>query len=421
MISKYNYLTLIFSIVFFTVFIEKIEAQDKPLDSIAAVVNNDIIMVSEVRSAVSKVKIPNKAELSQSALFRQVLDTLILDKIQVQRAKQIGIKIDDAALDKAMLSIAAQNKLDLQQFRVALIKEGLNYEDFRESIRDQLYKDTLQKRQQGRNNNITESEVDDLVQAESMSLSRGVQYKIIDILVPNKHNNSVQQFNANLSRANSLRKRLLGKTKISSDLLKANGASIKDWGLVDASKLSPVYIRALSLMNEGELSNVIRDSKGFHILKLIKQSGGSTQKSQQVKARHILISNETPNARLKAIQIRNQILAGEDFAKLAQQFSNDKGSGEKGGDLGTTSPTSFVPPFARAVSTLPINTISRPIQTRFGWHIIEVLERQFGKSSRNDIKQQAQTLISEQKKNLELNNWLQSLRDQAFVEYRVQF
>jgi len=407
-------------IIYCGILAQSIQAEDLPMDSIAAVVNDDIIMVSEVRIAASRIKPSTASALTQQALFKEVLDKLILDKIQVQRAKAVGIKIDDAAVDEAMQSIAAQNKLDLQQFRVALIKEGLNYKDFRENIRDRLYSETLRKRQQSSNKNITEKEVDDLIQAESYSLSSGVEYHLIDIVVPNKNVQSVKQFNLNLNRAQQLRKQLLGKKELSAATISKMGATSKDLGWQNAQTLSPAYIRTLSLMGPGELSSIVRDPKGFHILKLVEQRGGNNKQVTKARVRHILIPASDPQANLKATQVRNKILAGEDFAKLAKEMSADKGSAEEGGELPLANPATYVPPFAAAVTSLPLNSLSEPVQTQFGWHIIEVLDRQQSDQTREAIKLQAQSLISERKQTDEFNSWLQGLRDEAFVEYRIK-
>jgi len=395
-------------------------AADQTLDSIAAIVNNDVIMVSEVRAAAIKAKRSSKQELSEQALIKEAMEKLILDKIQVQRAKAVGIKIDDAAVDEAMQTLAAQNKLDLQQFRVALINEGFNYKDFREDIRDRLYMNTLRKRQQSSNKSITESEVDDLIQAESFSLNKDVQYHIIDIFIPNKKGQSVKQFNANYTRAQQLRKQLLSKAAIPKATLTKMGATSKDLGWKQSNTLSPAYMRSLSLIGEGELSQVLRDERGFHILKLVEQKGGKRTETKQARVRHILISADTPKGRFKAIQLRNRILAGENFNKLAKENSADKGSAEKGGEMPMANPAIFVPPFAQAVNSLPLNTLSQPIQTKFGWHIIEVLERKVSDQTRDALKTQAQTLISDKKQEEGFKNWLKSLRDQAFVEYRLK-
>jgi len=396
-----------------------LKAAEQALDGIAVVVNSDVIMESELRAAAKQVQSQQTGEVTQQQLLKEVLEKLIMDRIQVQKAKAIGIKIDDAAVDTAMETIAKQNKLSLQQLRVALIERGLNYKDFRESIRDRLYTDNLRKRQQSRNNDIGENEIDDLIQSESFNLSKDVQYQLIDITVPN-NTNSVKQFNANLKRAQNLRNRLLLSKNLSSPEITKMGATKKDLGWQNAEILSPAYSRTLSLMGEGELSNVFRDTKGFHILKLIKQRGGKRQQTQEASVRHILINNEDPKAKLKVTQLRNKILAGESFRQLATKHSDDKGSATNGGELPMTNTANYVPPFAAAVNTLALNSVSQPVKTKFGWHIIEVLDRKSSDKTRESIKNQAKQLVGTKKREDDLKNWLKTLRDEAFVEYRIK-
>jgi peptidyl-prolyl cis-trans isomerase SurA len=393
-------------------------AAEQALDSIAAVVNSDVVMVSEVRSAARQFTAEQKTELSDQQLFKQVLEKLIMDKIQVQKAKAIGIKIDDAAVDTAMETIAKQNNLDLQQLRLALIERGLNYKDFREGLRERLYTDNLRKRQQGRNN-IGENEIDDLIQSESFNLSKNVQYDLIDIVIPN-NTNSVKQFNANLKRAQNLRNKLLLNKNLSSPEIVNMGAKKINLGWKSAETLSPIYSRTISLMDEGELSNVIRDNKGFHILKLVKQRGGKRQQIQEARVRHILISNKDPKARVKVIQLRNKILAGESFSKLATKHSEDKGSASNGGELPMTNTANYVPPFTKVVNSIALNSVSQPVETRFGWHIIEVLDRKSSDKTRESIQDKAKKLVSDEKRANDLNNWLKTLRDEAYVEYRIK-
>jgi len=396
-----------------------LKAAEQALDGIAAIVNSDVIMVSELKAAAKQVQSQQTDEVTQQQLLKEVLEKLIMDKIQVQKAKAIGIKIDDAAVDAAMQTIAKQNNLDLQQLRLALIERGLNYKDFRESIRDRLYSDNLRKRQQGRNNDIGENEIDDLIQSESFNLSKNTQYKLIDITVPN-NTNSVKQFNVNLKRAQNLRNKLLLNKNLSSPEIAKMGATKKDLGWQNAETLSPAYSRTLSLMGEGELSTVIRDPQGFHILKLVKQRGGKRQKTQEAQVRYILINNENPKAKLKVTQLRNKILAGESFSQLANKHSDDKGSAKNGGELPMTNTANYVPPFALAVNTLALNSVSQPVKTKFGWHIIEVLDRKSSDKTRESIKNQAKQLVGTKKREDELKNWLKTLRDEAFVEYRIK-
>jgi peptidyl-prolyl cis-trans isomerase SurA len=396
------------------------QAQEVALDEIAAIVNDDVVMYSEVRRAALRTKQSAKGQVSDKALIKDALESLILQKVQLQRAKEIGIVIDDVAVNRAMLSIAEQNKLDLAQFKVALGNEGIDYKVFRESIRNKIYLETLRKRQQAGSKTISEFEIDELIQSESQRLNKDVQYHLIDVMVPAPNGTSVQQFNRLLTQTQNLRRQLLTRSsQISDPLIKKMGATSTDLGWKSSQSLSPAFVRTLSLMGAGELSTIVRDQRGFHILKLVAQRGGERKLTQQARVRHILIPSTDPQAKLKATVLRNKILAGEDFATLAEKNSADKGSAQDGGNLGMMDPSAFVPPFKKAVQTLPLNSLSQPIQTQFGWHILEVLERKTSDQTREALKLQAQSVISKEKKGDDFNNWLQGLRDEAFVEYRL--
>lgn len=399
-------------------------AADQPLDRIAAVVNSDVVMLSEVRSVATRLKNRQSSQdieqKNNQQIIKDALDQLIMLRLQIQQAKQIGIKIDDASVNEAMLSIATQNKLNLEQFRVALIREGLDYKQFRENIREKLQIEILRKRQRGQRSTITEEEVDNLIKSESIRLNKDVQYNLQDILVPAPNGSSVSAFNKAHQIANRLRQNLLGKPEfLNAKVLKKYNATGKNLNWSSAKQLSPAYMRTLSLMKVGEISPLIRDPQGFHIIKLVEQTGGQRKITQQVHVRHILLPATDPQARTKILQLRQQILAGKDFAALARKNSTDKGSAIKGGDLGTAEPASFVPPFAKATSTLPINTLSQPVQTKFGWHLIQVLERSNSDQTRDALKEQAQSLIGDKKRSDKYNSWLQGLRDSAYIEYRL--
>lgn len=396
-----------------------VQAEDIALDKILAVVNNDIIMYSEVKPIALRIKQAGKTGLSDKELIKDVVDKIILNKVQIHRAKQLGITVDDATLNQALTSIAEQNKLSLDQFKVALQQEGLNYKKFSTDLRQKLYIDRLQKNYARGRQKITESAVDDLIKAESFAINKDVEYQITDILVPAPNGTPVAKFNQLLSKAQQLRKQILVKPDSANALIKRSNASQKNVGWVGTKSLSPAYIRTLSLMEEGEYSNVVRDIKGFHILKLTKQRGGNRKIIQEANVRHILISSDDPDAKLKATQIRQKIIAGGDFSKLAQAHSADKGSARNGGDLGMRDPSAYVPPFANAVKTLPLNTLSQPIKTKFGWHLIQVLERNANDQTRKTLKAQAEAALNKREQSADLKNWLQGLKDQAYIEYRL--
>ncbi len=420
LIPNFPQARILLSMLFFVSYVATTQAQEVALDEIAAIVNDDVIMFSEVKQAALRNKQATKGQRSDKAYIKDALEALILKTVQLQRAKKIGIVIDDVAVDTAMLSIAEQNKLNLTQFKIALEKEGINYRDFRENTRDKIYLDTLQRRQQRNNKSITNFEIDELIQSQSQRLNKDVQYQLIDVLIPAPNGTSVQQFNRLLTQAQNLREQLLAKSsQLSGPVIKKMGATSTDLGWRSSQSLSPAFVRTLSLMGEGELSNIVRDQRGFHILKLVAQRGGIRKLTQQARVRHILIPSTNPQAKLKATILRNKILAGEDFATLAEKNSADKGSAQDGGNLGMMDPSAFVPPFRDAVKSLPLNSLSQPIQTQFGWHILEVLDRKTTDQTREALKLQAQSVISKEKKGDEFNNWLQGLRDEAFVEYRL--
>ncbi len=411
---------ILLAMILLTSYVATTQAQEVALDEIAAIVNDDVIMFSEVKQIALRNKQATKGQVSDKTLIKDALENLILKTVQLQRAKEIGIVIDDVAVNTAMQSIAKQNKLNLTQFKVALESEGINYRAFRETTREKIYLDTLRRRQQSTNKTNTESEIDELIQSQSQQLNKDVQYQLIDILVSAPNGTPVQQFNRLLIKTQNLRKQLLAKSsQLSNPIIKKMGATSTDLGWKNTQSLSPAFVRVLSLMGEGELSNIVRDQRGFHILKLIAQRGGIRKLTQQARVRHILIPATNPQAKLKATILRNKILAGEDFATLAEKNSADKGSAQDGGKLGMMDPSVFVPPFRDAVKNLPLNSLSQPIQTQFGWHIIEVLERKTSDQTREALKLQAQNVISKEKKGDEFNNWLQGLRDEAFVEYRI--
>ncbi len=398
-----------------------VAAKEIGLDKIVAIINDDVVMFSEVKPIIVRMKQSGQTQLSDKALLKEVLDKIILDKIQIQYAKQVGINVKETTIDKAINAIAAQNKLTTSQLKVALNDQGLNYNEFRKNLRKKLTIDALQKSQRrGTQQKISESHVDDFIRAESLNLNKGVEYHLLDIIIPATNGISVTEFNRRLKKAQQLKIKLIAQptNKIAS-IIKRFGALQKDLGWKKSQALSPAYVRALSLLGVGELSDVVRDAKGFHILKLVEQRGGNRKISQQARVRHILIPNSDPQAKVKAIQLRNKILAGGNFAALARANSADKGSAQIGGELGMMDPASFVPPFSKAVIRLPLNTLSQPIQTRFGWHLIEVLERKASDNTREALKLQAQEILNKKELSNTTKNWLQGLRDQAYIEYRL--
>ena len=389
-------------------------ATEQSLDRIAAIVNNDIVMMSSVLKQAKRLKTASP-ESTDSKLIKQALEQLVLVRIQVQRGKELGIIIDDVMLNRTIEGIATQNNLSLADFQKALQREGFEYSTFREEIRNRLMIDALKQRQSGRGSNISEQEVTDLIFSQASTLNKDAEYHLQDILISAANGTPLAQFNSARDKAQRMRRQLLKQTNFASE-----GLTTDDLGWKNSSELPLAYKRILSLMGVDEISPVIHDSRGFHILKLVEKRGGGKNLQQQVHARHILISDSSDKGQQKTNILRQQLLAGADFATLASTNSADPGSAANGGDLGWATPTTYVPAFASIVKTLSIKTISPIIKTKFGWHIIQVLERKTVDKSRDALRASAKSIISKKKNKDGYETWLQGVRDDAFVEYRLQ-
>ena len=388
------------------------------LDKIAAVVNDDVVMLTDVQKQARRLKTQKSfANASNEVLLKEALESLIMDSLQTQKAKQIGLVIDDASLNATMQDLAKQNKLTLGQFQEALKSEGINYASFREQIRKRLLINELRKRQLRRNTNITNQAVNDLIANQSADISKGIEYKIKHILVPAPAGTPLSEFLKSKNKAETLRTQVLNKK--SSQLKQTK---VSEW--TAANSLPTSQLRKLSLLEIGQISEVFQDSKGFHIVKLMDKRGVKKVVVNEIHARHILLKN-TPTSnnnilKNKLAEIRNQILAGADFATLAKQHSQDAGSAVSGGDLGWASTQAYVPEFASTLKKTAINSISQPFKTKFGWHILQVLEKKTIDNTEGMLRNQAKGLLNKDKAEKEYNSWLKQLRNDAFVEYRLK-
>ena len=398
------------SLLFFS---HNVIAKEQPLDHIAAIVNSDIVMLSSVLQQVKRLK-PNTSNEPKNKLMKQALEQLILVKIQVQRGKRLGIIIDDVMLNRAIENIARQNKLSLADFKIALERSGFKYTAFREDIRNRLMIDALKQRQSGKRASISEQEVTDLIFSQASRLNKDAHYRLQDILISAPNGTSLTQFNTARNKALQLRSQLLKQKKFAS-----NEVTTTDMEWKNVTELPLPYTRALSLMSVNEISPVIHDSKGFHILKLIEKRGGGQNLQLQVHSRHILIGDRSNKGLQKANTLRQQLQSGTDFATVAKINSADKSSAINGGDLGWATPATYVPAFANIVRTSPINTVSQPVKTKFGWHIIEVIERKEIDASRTALRASAKSILSKKKHKNGYETWLKDIRDDAFVEYRM--
>ncbi len=409
------------------------------VDTIVAVVNNEVITSQELESRMRQVEHRMKSQgiamPPHDQLQKQLLERMIVDRAQMQLAKELGIRVDDLALDRAVARIAEQNKMSLQDFRNQLEREGTPFARFREEIRQEITLQRLREREVGNKIQITESEIDNYLAAnKEAAQSERQEINLAQILIRIPENASAEQIAQRRQRAEEAARKLGEGSEFaqiaaaysdSADSLK--GGEI-GWRAVD--RLPQLFVDAVANVNPGDLA-LIKSANGFHILKLlgrrnaVQDSKADSQLPavQQTHARHILIKvNQvvsSTEARRKLMDLKerldNKAAKFEDLAKL---YSNDF-SASKGGDLGWIYPGDTVPEFERAMNALQPGEVSEPVESPFGYHLIQVLERKTDDVSKERLRQAARQMIRERKLAEATEDWLRQLRDRAYVEYRL--
>jgi len=401
------------------------------LDSIVAIVNDDVIVASELRNEVDMV-LPQMRERGtpvppRDTLREQVLDRLILQRLQLQRAAEVGIEADDAILRQALTSIAARNGLTLGELRQTLEASGVAFEQFREDTRQQLITSRLQTQEVINNIQVTEQEVDRFLEKEASRLIERTAVRLQHILVATPESASDEEVEVAQRRAASLVAKLRGGADFArvaaADSDGRQALEGGDLGWFDMGAVPSLVSELAFTMNKGEISDPLRSPSGFHIIRLADIRGAGPTVVTQTHARHILIrTNElvaAEDAQRRLDQLRMRILGGEDFAVLAQAHSDDTGSALQGGDLGWLAPGDTVPEFEGEMAKLAPQGVSRPFQTPFGWHIVQVIERRDQDTTDEVMRNKARQAIRERKANEEIDLWLRRLRAEAYIEVRL--
>ncbi|RME33218.1 MAG: molecular chaperone SurA [Gammaproteobacteria bacterium] len=401
------------------------------LDRIVAVVDNDVILQSELERQLQQVR----ARLEKSGarmpplpvLERQVLERMIINRLQMQTAARAGITVNDVALDSAIRNIAAENGVSLEEFRSILEQDGYPFSRFREDIREQMTISLLRKRMIEERIVVTEREVDDYLANRQQQEDEATEYRLQHILIATPEGASPEETEAVRKKAEEVLEKLRGGADFSQMAMEVSDGQQAleggDLGWRKLEQLPTLFSDLVPQMQPEQISDLIRSPSGFHIIRLAGVRHGEKVMIEQTHARHILIrpnelvSDQDAKARLE--QLRERILNGEDFAELARAHSDDRGSALEGGDLGWASPGDFDPKFEQVMNELEPGEISEPFQTRFGWHIVQVLERRTHDSTEEVRRAQARKAIRDRKLNEELQSWLRRLRDEAYVEIRL--
>lgn len=439
-IKRFSYLLSVSLLLTSSAYAQEKSTGKQPVlvDAIVAVVNTDVITFKElddrIRLVEQRLKRQNTQMPPRDILQRQLLERMIVTRAQMQMAKESGIRVDDIMLDRAVSRIAEQNQLSLQAFRDQLERDGLSFARFREEIREEITLQRLREREVDNKLQISESEVDNFLAASAGKSDAGQQeLSIAQILVRVPENASPQQIADRRKRAESA----VAQLKSGADFAKT-AASFSDaadalsgghLGWRSTSRLPQLFVDAVEKLADGDIAPLVRSANGFHVLKLNGRratsfiKGGSGTMVQQTRARHILIKvNQIVSgteARRKLIELRERLdNKAAKFEELARLYSND-GSASKGGELGWIYPGDTVPEFERAMNALRPGETSQPIESPFGFHLIEVLERKTEEVSRERQRQMARQALREQKLEEAYEDWLRQLRDRAYVEYRL--
>ncbi|MBL8486743.1 MAG: peptidylprolyl isomerase [Rhodocyclaceae bacterium] len=403
------------------------------VDRIVAVVNDEAITLFELRARKQMVERQLRSQGTplppDDQLTRQLLERMIVDRAQLQFARETGLRIGDQELDATLRRIAEANRLSLAEFRQAIESDGIPWAKFREEIRDEMTVARLREREVDAQVSVTDGEIDNYLANPQSVAGPPEAVHIAHIILRVPEQASPDQ----LARVQAKAEQVLAQVRAGENFAKV-AAAFSDapdaltggsMGLRSADHLPTLYADAAAKLSVGQVSGVLRSPAGLHIIKVVERKGGALQAQalRQTRARHILVKvNELVSeseARRKLVLLKERLDNGADFAELARLHSNDL-SAAKGGDLGWVYQGDTVPEFERVMDALPIGKFSEPTQSPFGWHLIQVLERKTEDASEERRRLIARAALRGRKADEAYQDWLRQMRDRAYVEYRLE-
>lgn len=406
------------------------QSNDVILDEIIAVVNDGVILHSEIKAQtrflVNQAKAARQPLPDNDVLNERIREKLINEEIQRQRAAELGIEIDEASINQAIEQIASNNNMNTFEFREALRAEGLDYNHYRTGIRHELLLDRLIQREVRQGINVSEQEIDDFIKSTSTPNAENQQYLLRHILIAEPSSSSSANIDKARERAEALVNRLRGGESFSkiaaavSDGPRALNGGDLGWRKI---RELPRFLHAtVTAAIEGNISDPVQSADGFHIVKLEGKRLGDQKTQIETRARHIFIStngdNATENdkAQARLLDVLAQLKTGADFASLASEISDDPNSAGKGGELPWFTPGQMPKELDQLAKSLKPGQISQPFQTQFGWHLMEVLERRDASTSDDSKRREAEAGLRARKLEQETDRWSRRLRSEAFVE-----
>jgi len=405
-------------------------AASQPLDRIAVIVNDDIIMQSQVQqaidSAISTMKRSSQPMPPKKVLIQQVVENLIMESLQLQIADRGGVRVDDTSLNEAIQRIAAQNNMTLEQFQQAINDEGSDYATTREKIRRELVTTRARQGSVGPRIQITDQEIQSFLSSDEGQELLQSKFHIGHILIKPESSNSADQQQA-AGKAQTLYQDLLSGADFT-QLSKQHSASPNadkggSMGWRDESQLPSLFSEVVKGLEIGDVAEPISSSNGYHLIKLLEKRGGSNIIQNQTLVRHILIQTTEIRSERQAEELIydlfTRIQSGDDFAELARLYSGDPGSRAKGGELGWITTAGLVPSFVKVMQETPENTVSAPFKSQYGWHILEIQGHRQQDIGAEANRQQVREVLYRRKFNEELSLWLREIRNDAFIEIKI--
>lgn len=407
-----------------------VHADVKDLDKVVAIVDDDIIMDSELQrrldlvkgqTAKAKVNLPDAAQLRS-----QVLERLIVESIQLQIAERAGMRLSDQELTQTIEKIAQQNKMSMAQFKKALETDGVDYNEAREQIRREKITAEVQRYRVGSQIQISDQDIDAFLRSSQGQSATAEEYHLSHIMVQVPSQPSRDDLKKAEARAADMVKQLKNGADFKQMAIALsegrNALNGGDLGWRKTAELPSIFADVVPGMKNGEVLGPIKSSSGFHIIKLEEKRGGTQVLVDQTSVRHILIKpNELRNDKACQAQIKeiyDRIKAGEDFAELAKKYSDDPGSALAGGDLGWVNPGDMVQEFDRTMASTPEGQLSKPFATQFGWHILQVLDHRKEDLGQQIQRNQARQFLYSRRFEEELPIWLRQIRSEAYVEIK---
>ena len=403
----------------------------EPIDRVAAVVEDDIIMESEVKKrtadVLTNIKKQNMQVPPEDILQREVMEQLILESLQLQLGARAGVRVSDTELNQTMTRLAQQNGLSLEEFQMALAREGMSYREMREQVRNEMITKRVREGRVGSRIQITDQEVQNYLKSESGKQDMEAQYALGHILIKVPESATDAEAETLQRKAETLQSEIAqGADFEALAKLHSAGPEAANGGIMGIrreSQLPSLFLDVAQTLEIDQISQPFRSPNGFHLLKLFNKRGGDRIMVEQTRVRHILLKTseirDDEQAKQELIELKSNIENGADFGDLARKHSDDTGTMSDGGNLGWMNARDLVPGFRNVMLTAEPNVISEPFQSRFGWHILEVLERRDHNMADNVKLRMARDAIFRRKFDEELEIWLQEARTDAYVDIKL--